>query len=95
VGEVYKPRDPRVGRDVAIKIPAAQFSECFEREARAIAQLNRPNICTLFDVQPRSGQIGNLPHDVNQHLRPMWRGFPTRERYPPQSAIAVFPPSVD
>jgi serine/threonine protein kinase len=52
MGEVYKARDPRVGRDVAIKISAAQFSERFEREARVIAQLNHPNICTLFDVGP-------------------------------------------
>ena len=50
MGEVYRARDPRVGRDVAIKISAERFSERFEREARAIASLNHPNICTLFDV---------------------------------------------
>jgi Tol biopolymer transport system component len=52
MGEVWKAHDRRVGRDVAIKISGAQFSERFEREARAIAQLNHPNICTLFDVGP-------------------------------------------
>ena len=52
MGEVWKAHDPRVGRDVAIKISAAQFSERFEREARAIAQLNHPNIGTLYDVGP-------------------------------------------
>src|ERR1700689_5929822 len=52
MGEVYKARDPRVGRDVAIKISKEQFSERFEQEARVIAALNHPNICTLHDVGP-------------------------------------------
>ncbi len=52
MGEVYRARDPRLGRDVAIKVSAERFSERFEREARAIAALNHPNICTLFDVGP-------------------------------------------
>ena len=52
MGEVWKAHDPRLNRDVAIKVSAAQFSERFEREARAIAALNHPNICTLYDVGP-------------------------------------------
>ena len=52
MGEVYRARDPRVGRDVAIKVSAERFSERFEREARAIASLNHVNICTLYDVGP-------------------------------------------
>src|ERR1700680_2432107 len=52
MGEVYKARDTRLGREVAIKISAEQFSERFEREARAIAALNHPNICQLYDVGP-------------------------------------------
>src|SRR6266478_8838298 len=52
MGEVYKARDTRLGRTVAVKICAEQFSERFEREARAIAALNHPNICTLYDVGP-------------------------------------------
>jgi len=52
MGEAYCARDPRVGRDVAIKVSAEQFSERFEREARAIAALNHPNIATLYDVGP-------------------------------------------
>src|SRR5262249_54846224 len=40
------------GRDVAIKISAQQFTDRFDREARVIASLNHPNICTLFDVGP-------------------------------------------
>src|SRR5213076_3300095 len=56
MGEVWRGRDTRLDRSVAIKIlPAefaqnAQFKARFEREARAISQLNHPNICTLYDV---------------------------------------------
>jgi Tol biopolymer transport system component/predicted Ser/Thr protein kinase len=52
MGEVYKARDTRLERTVAIKVAAAKFSERFEREARAIAALNHPHICTLHDVGP-------------------------------------------
>jgi serine/threonine protein kinase len=52
MGEVYRARDMRLGREVAIKVAAEQFSERFEREARAIAALNHPNICQLYDVGP-------------------------------------------
>jgi serine/threonine protein kinase len=52
MGEVYRARDTRLGRDVAIKISAERFSDRFEREARAISALNHPNICTLYDVGP-------------------------------------------
>src|ERR1700680_4500424 len=52
MGEVYRARDTRLGREVAIKVSAEQFSERFEREARAIAALNHPNICHLYDVGP-------------------------------------------
>src|SRR6266571_4072650 len=52
MGEVYRARDTRLDRVVAVKICAEQFSERFEREARAVAALNHPNICTLHDVGP-------------------------------------------
>jgi len=52
MGEVYRARDTRLGREVAIKVSAQQFGERFEREARVIASLNHPNICTLHDVGP-------------------------------------------
>jgi eukaryotic-like serine/threonine-protein kinase len=50
MGEVWKARDTRVDRVVAIKFAHARFSERFEREARAIAALNHSNICHLYDV---------------------------------------------
>jgi len=52
MGEVYRAVDTRLGRAVAIKVTFEQFSARFEREARAIASLNHPNICTLYDVGP-------------------------------------------
>src|SRR3974377_2414127 len=52
MGEVYRARDGRVGRDVAIKVSTERFSDRFEIEARAIAALNHPNICQLYDVGP-------------------------------------------
>jgi serine/threonine protein kinase len=52
MGEVYKARDTRLDRIVAIKTAHENFSERFEREARAVAALNHPNICTLHDVGP-------------------------------------------
>src|ERR1700680_1260258 len=52
MGVVYRARDPRLGREVAIKVSAEEFSERFDREARAIAALNHPNICHLYDVGP-------------------------------------------
>jgi serine/threonine protein kinase len=52
MGEVYRATDPRTGRDVAIKISAERFSDRFSREVHAVAALNHPNICTLYDVGP-------------------------------------------
>jgi serine/threonine protein kinase len=52
MGEVYKARDTRLDRTVAIKISKEAFSQRFEGEARAVAALNHPNICQLYDVGP-------------------------------------------
>ena len=50
MGEVYKARDTRLDRVVAIKVSKDQFSERFTREARSIAALNHTNVCHLYDV---------------------------------------------
>ena len=61
MGEVYRARDTRLERTVAIKILPAQFSsdplrkQRFEREAKTISSLNHPNICVLFDVGHQDG----------------------------------------
>ncbi len=52
MGEVFRARDTRLGRDVAIKVSHEEFGARFQREARAISSLNHPNICTLYDVGP-------------------------------------------
>jgi serine/threonine protein kinase len=52
MGEVYRARDTRLDRTVAIKISKQEFSERFEREARAVAALNHSRICTLHDIGP-------------------------------------------
>ncbi|MEO8100592.1 MAG: protein kinase [Acidobacteriota bacterium] len=52
MGEVFRARDTRLPREVAIKVSTMAFNERFAREAKVIASLNHPNICTLFDVGP-------------------------------------------
>ncbi|HEV2115577.1 MAG TPA: serine/threonine-protein kinase, partial [Terriglobales bacterium] len=61
MGEVYRARDTRLERTVAIKILPTHLAESpearqrFDREARAISSLNHPNICTLYDVGHQDG----------------------------------------
>src|SRR5712671_2475224 len=76
MGQVYRARDSRLNRDVAIKVSAAQFSERFEREAKAIAALNHPNICQIYDVGPNylvmefiEGESPQGPMPLDQALR--------------------------
>jgi serine/threonine protein kinase len=52
MGEVWKARDARLDRDVALKVSKAEFTAGFDREARAIAAFNHPNICQIYDVGP-------------------------------------------
>ena len=52
MGEVYRARDTRLDRIVAVKVLNEQFSHRFEREARVVAALNHSNICQLYDVGP-------------------------------------------
>jgi len=52
MGEVWKARDTRLDRDVALKVSKAEFTARFDREARAIAAFNHPNICQIYDVGP-------------------------------------------
>ena len=61
MGEVYRARDPRLGRDVAIKVlpptlsPDAERLRRFEQEARAAAALNHPNILAVHDIGTHEG----------------------------------------
>ena len=60
MGEVYKARDTRLHRDLAIKVLPQAFAteaarERFQREARAASALNHPNICAVYDVGEAAG----------------------------------------
>ena len=61
MGEVYKAKDTRLDRIVAVKVLPATFAlnddikARFEREAKTISSLNHPNICTLYDVGKQDG----------------------------------------
>ena len=63
MGEVYKARDTRLDRIVAIKVLPShlaadpQFRERFDREARAISSLDHPHICALYDVGEEHGTV--------------------------------------
>lgn len=52
MGEVWKARDTRLNRIVAIKRLKSHDAPCFKQEARAIATLNHPHICQIYDVGP-------------------------------------------
>ncbi|HSS45647.1 MAG TPA: protein kinase [Thermoanaerobaculia bacterium] len=70
MGEVYRAKDPRLGRDVAIKVLPASFSSDFDRlrrfeqEARAVSALSHPNILTIHDI----GQHDGAPYVVTELL---------------------------
>ena len=70
MGEVYRARDPRLGREVAIKVLPASFSadpdrlRRFEQEARAAGILNHPNITAVYDV----GEVDGAPYVVSELL---------------------------
>src|SRR6266540_1384655 len=90
MGEVYRARDPRINRDVAIKVLPATFStdverlRRFELEAQAVGRLNHPNILSVFDVDSHEGS----PYVVyelleGETLRECLHGEPL----PPRKAI--------
>src|SRR3954462_4495334 len=70
MGEVYRAKDPRLGRDVAVKVLPASFSEDgdrlrrFEQEARSAGVLNHPNITAVYDI----GDPGGAPYVVQELL---------------------------
>jgi predicted Ser/Thr protein kinase len=64
MGTVYKGRDTRLDRTVAIKLLSGEFSHRFQREARAISSLNHPHICTLYDI----GHDGDTPYLVMEYV---------------------------
>jgi serine/threonine-protein kinase len=81
MGAVYKATDTRLGRIVAVKLLASEFSERFETEARAISAVNHPNICALYDIGTHEGH-GYL---VLEYLE----GKPLRGPLPTDDALRV------
>jgi predicted Ser/Thr protein kinase len=75
MGQVFRARDTRLRRAVAIKVSSARFSDRFEREARAISSLNHPHICTLYDVGP------------NYLVMELVEGTPLKGPLPPSNAL--------
>ena len=80
MGEVYKARDTRLDRTVAIKVlptgvaPSAEQRQRFEREARAISKLSHPHVCALYDV----GREGETEYLVMEYLEGEIAGGPAR-----------------
>jgi len=78
MGRVYRAHDPRLGRDVAVKVlqhhltAAPEARARFEREARTISQLGHPHICTLHDVGrdsvPRTAMIREVLAWLERYL---------------------------
>ena len=96
MGEVYRARDPRLGRDVAIKVLPASYSNDadrlrrFEQEARAAASLNHPNILAIYDIGASEGS----PYIVSEllegrTLRDRLRGGPLSQRKAVEHAMDV------
>lgn len=77
MGEVYKATDTRLGRTVAVKLLHSAHMDRFEREARAIAALNHPHICTLHDV------------GSNYLVMEYVEGSPLRGPLPPEEATRL------
>ncbi|HYJ34312.1 MAG TPA: serine/threonine-protein kinase, partial [Candidatus Binatia bacterium] len=91
MGEVYRARDARLGRDVAVKVLPSSFAadaerlRRFEREARSAAQLNHPNIVAIHDV----GVAGAVPYLVSELIEgTTLRARVAQSPLPPRKAIA-------
>jgi eukaryotic-like serine/threonine-protein kinase len=90
MGEVYRAKDPRLGRDVAIKVLPASFSQDgerlrrFEQEARAAGVLNHPNITAVYDIGTHEG----APYVVQELLEgETLRAALAGAKLPPRKAI--------
>jgi eukaryotic-like serine/threonine-protein kinase len=82
MGEVYQARDTRLNRIVAIKLSKERFSERFEREAKAVAALNHPHICQLYDV-------GASPSSSAYLVMEFVEGHPLRGPLPLDEALRI------
>ncbi|MBX7246308.1 MAG: serine/threonine protein kinase [Candidatus Sumerlaeaceae bacterium] len=98
MGAVYKARQPKLNRTVALKIlardktPDSHFAERFQREAQALARMNHPNIVTVYDFGEAGGHYYLLMEFVDGlNLRQVERS----RRLSPEEALAIVPPICD
>ncbi len=96
MGEVYRARDTRLGREVALKVLPAEFSENperrqrFEQEARAASALNHPNIVVVHDVGSEAGVLYQVSELVaGESLRAPLRRGPMRARRAIELAVQI------
>ena len=89
MGEVYRGRDMRLERDVAIKVlpqhlaSNPQFKQRFEREARTISSLNHPHICTLHDI----GRADEIDYLVMEYLEGQTLASRLKHGVPPVAQV--------
>ena len=96
MGEVYRARDTRLGRDVAIKVLPQHLSGTpelrarFEREARSVSQLNHPNICTIHEVgEDRDCTFIVMEHVEGSPLSDLMAAGPTPSAKALQLALQI------
>ncbi|HEY7863712.1 MAG TPA: protein kinase, partial [Thermoanaerobaculia bacterium] len=98
MGEVYRARDSRLGRDVAIKVLPAEMSADrdrlarFEQEARAASALNHPGIVTIYDI----GRADSVPYIAMELVSgKTLRELLTEGALPPRRALAIAASAAD
>ena len=96
MGDVYQARDTRLGRDVAVKVLPSELSADpdrlvrFEREAHALAVLNHPNICTVYDVGAvPSTQTGASGYDLSLDGRRFLRAQPVESEHATEITVVL------
>jgi serine/threonine protein kinase len=102
MGQVWKARDTRLDRIVAIKTSHERLSERFERGARAVASLNHPNVCQLYDVGPDYLAMefveGRPVASVDTPRKPLDIAVQMSEGWPPRmrltSSTAISSPTI-
>src|SRR5690242_16388223 len=96
MGDVYRARDVRLGRDVAVKVLASRLAgnpeakERFEREAKAVAALSHPNIIALFDFGERDGTAFTVSELLQgETLRARLAAGPVSQRKAVEYAVQI------